>query len=606
MQLNESAGVRPRWSPEWLRGKGIAIALLAAAVVFGRAALAAEDRHPLEPADTSSPRATLHSFIDSCNVVYRAIQAMERGDPRIKRYEHVVDRILRCLDLSQQPAYMREYIGGETAVCLKEILDRIELPPDDQIPDAGTGGNAAGAGAPARWRIPYTDIVIAKMQEGPRRGEYLFTSETVERASGFYERVKHLPYRTKGPEVSEGFYHWFLSEPRSSIVAALVHRLPDWMHKRVYGQAIWQWVGLVTSLGLALFVMFAAYRMGRWQAERIRKAGVIRYCLTLAFPIAAMLVPIVARDFIAGALVISGTTLAVVKFSANVVFLLAVLVVLAGVGSRIAEIIISSPRIHPKGIDAQLIRLTCRVLSLAAAVIVFLEGGKYLGIPLTTLLAGAGVGGLAVALAAQDTLKNLFGSMMIILDKPYRVGERIVVKGYDGVVEEIGLRSTKIRLLTGHQAAIPNDEMARCDVENIGRRPYIRRIADIALPLDTPPDKLEKALEIVRRLVQDHEGMEPDFPPRVYLNEYNRDSLNLRIIYWYHPPNYWDFLAFSEKFNLQLKREFEAAGVRFALPSATTYLAAGVEGFPPGGPTTQVDHHGPPSPEHTSLDDSAE
>ena len=96
--------------------------------------------------------------------------------------------------------------------------------------------------------------------------------------------------------------------------------------------------------------------------------------------------------------------------------------------------------------------------SIVAAVIVFLEGGKYLGIPLTTLLASAGVGGVAVALAAQDSLKNFFGTMMIILDKPYRLDERIVIKGYDGFVEEIGLRSTKLRLLNGHQATIPNED----------------------------------------------------------------------------------------------------------------------------------------------------
>jgi len=253
---------------------------------------------------------------------------------------------------------------------------------------------------------------------------------------------------------------------------------------------------------------------------------------------------------------------------------LAVLVVLVGAGSRVAALIIASPRLHPKGIDAQLIRLGCRVASLVAAAVVFLEGGKYLGIPLTTLLAGAGVGGLAVALAAQDSLKNLFGSMMIILDKPYRVGERIALKGYDGVVEEIGLRSTKIRLLTGHQACIPNEEMARCDIENIGRRPYIRRVENIAVPFDTPPAKIEQAVEIVRKLLDNHEGMEPDFPPRVFFDKYNRDSANLKVIYWYHPPAYWDFLAFSERFNLQVIQRFEAAGIRFALPGTTTEWVA--------------------------------
>jgi MscS family membrane protein len=290
-----------------------------------------------------------------------------------------------------------------------------------------------------------------------------------------------------------------------------------------------------------------------------------------------MLVPVMLIYFIDEQLSIRGTILSVVTIALNMVFLTAVIVVIIAAANRVAEGLISSPRIHPRGIDAQLIRLVARVLSIFAAVVVLLEGGQRLGIPLTTLIAGAGVGGLAMALAAQDTLKNLFGSVMIILDKPYRVGERIMVKDYDGVVEEIGLRSTKIRLLTGHVATIPNEEMARIDVENVGRRPHIRRTANIAIPYDTPPEKIEEALGIIRRLLENHEGLDPEFPPRVYFNDFNRDSLNLRIIYWYHPAAYWDFLAHSEKLNLDIKREFEAAGIPFALPSTSTYLSAGEE-----------------------------
>ena len=111
-------------------------------------------------------------------------------------------------------------------------------------------------------------------------------------------------------------------------------------------------------------------------------------------------------------------------------------------------------------------RTAIRVTLVISAVLFWLDN---VGLKVSTLLTGLGVGGLAIALAAQDTLKNLLGSIMILLDKPYKVGQRIVAKGHDGIVEEIGLRSTRIRLLTGHQTAIPNDEMAKIDIENIGR-----------------------------------------------------------------------------------------------------------------------------------------
>jgi MscS family membrane protein len=196
-----------------------------------------------------------------------------------------------------------------------------------------------------------------------------------------------------------------------------------------------------------------------------------------------------------------------------------------------------------------------------------------IGFRVSTLLAGLGVGGIAIALAAQDTIKNFLGSIMILLDKPYHVGQRIVVEGHDGIVEEIGLRSTKIRLLNGHQTTVPNEVMARIDIENIGRRPYIRRLTNITIPYDTPVEKVERAVKIIEDILQDHEGMDPEFPPRVYFNEFNPDSLNLIMLYWYHPPAYWDFLALNQRVNTQIMQEFEKEGISFAFPTTTTYLA---------------------------------
>jgi len=147
------------------------------------------------------------------------------------------------------------------------------------------------------------------------------------------------------------------------------------------------------------------------------------------------------------------------------------------------------------------------------------------------------------------------------------------VKGHDGVVEEIGLRSTKIRLLTGHQTTIPNDEMARIDIENIGRRPHIRRLANISLSYDTPQEKVEKAVRIISDILNNHEGMDPELPPRVHFNDFNPDSFNIIMLYWYHPAVYWDFLAFNERVNSQIMKEFKKEGIKFAHPTTTTYLA---------------------------------
>jgi MscS family membrane protein len=218
-----------------------------------------------------------------------------------------------------------------------------------------------------------------------------------------------------------------------------------------------------------------------------------------------------------------------------------------------------------------LIRKTIRVVIVIIVGLYIAESVS--GQPMSTIIAGLGLGGLAFALAAQDSIKNFFGSIMILLDKPFSVGERISIDGYDGPVEEVGFRSTKIRTLTGHLVTIPNEKMVSSTVENIGRRPYIRRTMNLTITYDTPPDKIEKAVKIIEELLDNHEGMNADFPPRVFFNDFNDWALNLLVIYWYHPPNYWDYCAYSQGFNLRLMRAFEAEGIEFAFPSQTLYLA---------------------------------
>ena len=193
--------------------------------------------------------------------------------------------------------------------------------------------------------------------------------------------------------------------------------------------------------------------------------------------------------------------------------------------------------------------------------------------PLTSVLAGLGVGSLAIALASQETLKNFFGSLVIFADKPFELGDRIVVGEFDGPVESVGFRSTRIRTLDGHVITIPNGELANKMIKNISRRPYIKRVANITITYDTPPEKVQRALDIIREILNNHEGMNPDFPPRIYFNEFNDASLNILVIYWYTPPDYWKAMEFGENFNMELLRRFNAEGIEFAFPTQTLYLA---------------------------------
>jgi MscS family membrane protein len=196
-------------------------------------------------------------------------------------------------------------------------------------------------------------------------------------------------------------------------------------------------------------------------------------------------------------------------------------------------------------------------------------------------LAGLGIAGLAVSLAAQDSLKNIFGSITILVDRPFKVGDRVVYAGYDGPVEQIGFRSTKIRTLTGHLVTVPNSRIVSDPIENIGARPYIRRIMNVTITYDTPPAKVQQALKIIHDILESPGIAEPihgmvgneAYPPRIAFNDFNAASLNIIVIYWYFPPLYWDYLAHSQLVNMRLLEAFNAAGIEFAFPTQTLYLA---------------------------------
>ncbi len=192
--------------------------------------------------------------------------------------------------------------------------------------------------------------------------------------------------------------------------------------------------------------------------------------------------------------------------------------------------------------------------------------------PITSIVAGLGIGGLAVALAAQDTLRHFFGSVVLVGDKPFDIGDRIVIDGHDGPVESVDLRSTRIRTLEGHLVTVPNGELANKTIQNIGKRPFIRRLANITITYDTPPEKVKEAKAILEDILKDHEGMDPELPPRVYFSEFNADSLNLIMLYWYHPPDYWAYMEFTEKVNHQIFERFNKAGIEFAFPTQTIHL----------------------------------
>ncbi len=155
------------------------------------------------------------------------------------------------------------------------------------------------------------------------------------------------------------------------------------------------------------------------------------------------------------------------------------------------------------------------------------------------ILVSAGVGGIAIALAAKDTIANFFGSIAIFADRPFQIDEMIEIADHKGSVEQVGFRSTKIRTLQGHLVTVPNSVIVNSAVENIGRRPYIRRKSNITITYDSGQRGAERAVQIIKEVLSNvpEINTDPRCPPRVYFSDFNDWSLNIYMIYWVKPPD---------------------------------------------------------------------
>lgn len=195
-----------------------------------------------------------------------------------------------------------------------------------------------------------------------------------------------------------------------------------------------------------------------------------------------------------------------------------------------------------------------------------------LGYSVSSLLAGLGIGGLAVALAAKDTLANVFGSVMIFLDRPFVIGDWIKVKDIEGIVEDVGFRTTRIRTFGKYEVSIPNTVVVNETIQNFSRRPMRRISTTIGITYDTPPEKIRKAIKKIKEIILNH--------PKTYkktcfvhFSEFGESHLGIFMYFFINTADWGVFMQAREEIFLQIMEEFNKMGIEFAFPSRTIYIA---------------------------------
>jgi len=515
----------------------------------------------LKPLDRSSPRAALKTFLETGDAIGAFLVRDYFPSPSPAKYDHLRSQsktMIQGLDLSKVSPASREKAGRAAAADLYEILSRIELPPDDAIPDANANAK--------RWVIPNTEIALERVPEGPRQGEFLFSAETVDNADDFYERVRALPYTRSVP--LENLKETIIGGAGWLIPYRWIQAIPQELRVSLAGQPSWKWLGLALLLCVYALSLRLAYRLSHRVSEqhpflRSLAQAALPAFLLLATPAFAYLA-LVQINLI-------GNAGSAIEVTATVIEYLAGAWICWRLAPVIAEAIIASPNIHTESIDAHLIRICARLLGIVAGVALLAVGAERIGVPLYGVVAGLGVGGLAIALAAQPTVENLIGGLSLFADKPIRVGDFFRYGSDIGTVEGIGIRSTRIRGLDRTLTTIPNAALSKMPVENFALRDRLLIKSTISVRYETSPEQLRFLLVKIRELLLGHPRIHPE-PARVRFVEFAASSLNLEVFAYATTRDWEEFLGIREDLFLRIMDIVKQSGTAFAIPSQNVYF----------------------------------
>jgi MscS family membrane protein len=513
---------------------------------------------PLAPADTSSPRATLKSFRENMDSAFRAY--WETEDASLPKIGAAWKRAVDCLNTSQLSPVRTRRLAGEATLILNDVLDRIALPPYDEIPDARTMAELP-PDVPRVWRIPGTDMEIARVVEGRRAGEYLFTPHTVARAHEYYELAMNMPYK---PGVMDGLYEHIVDAPGPWIPTNWVRALPYWAKRNIGGQAAWKWIAMVLTAAVWTLLVFFAHRFTRANGRAPRH--------WLRFFVALVLLPVTMlfRVFLQDQLLITGAAYLVVDDIIVVLFYVIGSVAVLNLGAAVAATIISSPRVDKQSFDAHLITAGCHTVAWLCTIVLLARAASDVGVPIAAVVTSLGVGGIAFALAARPTLENLIAGVTMYLDRPVKIGQFCQFDDVLGTVERIGLRSTRIRRWGGQLLSIPNAQFAEHQLDNYSdaRNIWIRE--KLRVRYETSPEQLSYLLAKIREMLFAHPKI---IAPRVRLIGFGDDSLTIDILCYSDTGIWAEWHAIREDVFLRTMDIIKASGTRLALPSKTVYYA---------------------------------
>lgn len=499
-----------------------------------------EDAEPLSPNSLESPKSTVNIFLKN----------LQEDD----FHPEIAAKTLN-------PKFVKGKDGEQIITQLKQVLDGAGVLIDiDEIPEDPNYADSTDQKRYYLSEFEFPEIYLERSN-----GKWYFSKKTINKTAELHQQI--YPFGTD----------------------KLMNILPKMGTQKFLGLHAWQYISILILIIICVLIHKILSWFFDWLIYQLLKNkgyGNIahEYIMPVAKPFSLLI--------IVGILVILVPVLQLpITFNHYFILLLRALIPLFGTMMAYKLVDILGEYLMKKAaqtettMDDQIVPILKRILKIFVIIIGFLYILNNLRFDITALLAGISIGGLAFALAAQDTIKNFFGSLMILFDKPFQIGDWVTAGDIDGTVEEVGFRSTRVRTFRNSLITVPNGKLADMAVDNHGLRKYRRFSTTITITYDTPPHLIEAFTEGLKKIVEEHPKTWKEFY-HIYFNNMSAYSLDIMFYIFFDVPTWGEELKYKEEILLSIMKLAKQLGVNFAFPTQTLHM----ENFP-GQPSLSPEYH---------------
>ncbi|MAF76620.1 MAG: mechanosensitive ion channel protein MscS [Halobacteriovoraceae bacterium] len=539
--------------------------------LFTQAELLAEKPLTYPSRDFSSPRSTFNYFL-------KTMKGYKLGD------KDAIDLAVRTLNLKSIPRDAKTLVGEQNAVKLINTLDHLEyvdietIPGSDWVESNPNKKTWVYKTETIEWNKETYNVEISlentatEKQPAPR---WLFSEKTMETIA-LYERV------VKKNDLAKGVTAY------SSWKENLKNQMPEWTAHQSFILMNGQWMGLFALILLAYIIeRIIRLYLAKLIVHFLAKSGIqISSELNRKFTLPMGIILFTAMWTLGVQLLeLDYQVLSWFLKGAKVAFTFGCVLAFYQLVDLLCLYLEKKAQISENKFDDILVPLVRKSLKTFVVAVGIIAVGDALSLDMKGLLAGMGIAGLGVSLAAKDTISNLFGSLTVLLDRPFRIGDWVNIdNGIEGTVEEVGLRSCRIRTFYNSLITIPNGMLTNAHIDNYGMRQFRRYTTNLGVQYDTPVEKIEAFCEGIREIIRKHPHTRKDYY-HVYLNGLGASSLNILLYVFFITPDWADELKERHRLIMDILRLGKEMGIQFAFPTQTLHMIPGentkYDGLPP-------------------------